>query len=193
MDDIVNAKVDVETVERIIKLTDELPLPEELQHLNGNEIQKLDKSLVKRLDCTLMPVVVLLFLLNILDRNNIANAKIAGLTKTLGITNAQYNTCLMIFYVGCEYLVCQLEIAQDGLLIFECRCNHTVTLESHYSESAAVNLYLWNHFCMGCCIYVTSFHPQLCRIVCLEVHSRFGRRSVIPHLNLCMEHRVIVS
>ena len=159
MDDIVSAKVDVEAVERIFKPTDELLLPEELQHLNDNEIRRLDKSLVKRLDCTLMPVVVLLFLLNILDRNNIANAKIAGLAKTLGITNAQYNTCLMIFYVGCEYLACQFEIAQDGLLIFERRCNHTVALESHYSESAPVNLYLWNHFCMGCCVNVASFYP----------------------------------
>jgi hypothetical protein len=35
-------------------------------------------------------------------RNNIANAKIAGLPKTLAITNTQYNTCLMIFYVGCQ-------------------------------------------------------------------------------------------
>jgi hypothetical protein len=34
--------------------------------------------------------------------NNIANAKIAGLPDTLGISNAQYNTCLMIFYVGCK-------------------------------------------------------------------------------------------
>ncbi|KAF2813010.1 MFS general substrate transporter [Mytilinidion resinicola] len=55
---------------------------------------------------TLMPVVALLFPLNILDRNNIANAKISGFTTTLGISNDQYNTCLMIFYVG--YVITQI-------------------------------------------------------------------------------------
>lgn len=102
MDAIAPHKVDVEAVETIAKPTQELPLPEELQHLSTNEIKTLNKALVKRLDCTLMPVVIILFLLNILDRNNIANAKVAGLPKTLGITNSEYNTCLMIFYVGCE-------------------------------------------------------------------------------------------
>jgi hypothetical protein len=103
MDAIVSSKPSTEAIEKIDGPLDELPLPEELQHLDQNGQRKLERSLVKRLDCTLMPVVSLLFLLNILDRNNIANAKIAGLTKTLGITNAQYNTCLMIFYVGCEF------------------------------------------------------------------------------------------
>ena len=36
------------------------------------------------------------------DRNNIASAKIVGLTDTLGMTNEQYNTCLLMFYVGCQ-------------------------------------------------------------------------------------------
>ncbi|KAF2112229.1 retrograde regulation protein 2 [Lophiotrema nucula] len=96
----------MEAVEKVLKPFDELPLPEELQHLDQDEQRKLESSLVRRLDCTLMPVVALLFLLNILDRNNIANAKISGLTKTLGITNTEYNTCLMIFYVG--YVITQL-------------------------------------------------------------------------------------
>ncbi|PMD49866.1 uncharacterized protein K444DRAFT_604822 [Hyaloscypha bicolor E] len=64
---------------------------------------------MRRLDRTLIPIVVLLFLLNILDPNNIANAKIAGLPDTLGISNSQYNTCLMIFYVGCKW-TCHLYI-----------------------------------------------------------------------------------
>ena len=102
MEDINTTKPAMEAIEKIAQLTgDNLPLPEELQHLDEEGKRKLEKGLVRRLDCTLMPVVALLFLLNILDRNNIANAKIAGLPKTLGITNDQYNTCLMIFYVGC--------------------------------------------------------------------------------------------
>ncbi|KAK9784537.1 hypothetical protein SCARD494_12792 [Seiridium cardinale] len=81
-------------------LPDELPLPDELAHLTRDECRQLERRLTRRLDCTLMPVVFLLFLLNILDRNNIASAKIVGLTDTLGLTNDQYNTCLLMFYVG---------------------------------------------------------------------------------------------
>ncbi|KAL4978829.1 major facilitator superfamily domain-containing protein [Aspergillus desertorum] len=45
--------------------------------------------------------VYYLFLMNILDRNNIANAKISGLPTSLGIfANTEYNTCLRIFYIG---------------------------------------------------------------------------------------------
>lgn len=89
-----------------VLVTQGLPLPSELSHLDNDELRKLEKDTVKRLDCFLLPAVVLLFLLNILDRNNIANAKIVGLTDTLNLTNNQYNTCLMIFYVG--YVMTQL-------------------------------------------------------------------------------------
>ncbi|OQE19562.1 hypothetical protein PENSTE_c015G09378 [Penicillium steckii] len=84
----------------------QLPLPAELASWSEDEVKELEKGLVRRLDSCLLPSVVILFLMNILDRNNIANAKIAGLPDTLGITNTQYNTCLMIFYVG--YILTQL-------------------------------------------------------------------------------------
>ena len=103
MEDITTAKSNCETLEKAVLQQDDFPLPRELEHLQHDDVNKLEKNLVRRLDSTLMPVVVLLFLLNILDRNNIANAKVSGLTDTLRITNAQYNTCLMIFYVGCMF------------------------------------------------------------------------------------------
>jgi len=51
------------------------------------------------MDFRLMPILIIMFWLNILDRNSIANAKIAGLPKDLHMTNGQYNNCLLIFYV----------------------------------------------------------------------------------------------
>ncbi|OJD40717.1 fad-binding domain-containing protein [Diplodia corticola] len=97
---------DVEKIETTTPLPDDLPLPECLAHLNSDELRQLEKSLVRRLDCTLLPVVLLLFLLNIIDRNNIASAKIVGITETLNLTNNQYNTCLLLFYVG--YVITQV-------------------------------------------------------------------------------------
>ncbi|KAK8038339.1 hypothetical protein PG994_015106 [Apiospora phragmitis] len=81
-------------------LPDGLPLPDELAHLSQEEERNLNRRLTKMLDIILMPIVFILFLLNILDRNNIASAKISGLTTTLGMTNSEYNTCLLMFYVG---------------------------------------------------------------------------------------------
>ena len=47
-------------------LPDDLPLPEELAHLTQDEQRQMERRLTRRLDCTLLPVVFLLFLLNIL-------------------------------------------------------------------------------------------------------------------------------
>ncbi|RDW92712.1 uncharacterized protein DSM5745_00034 [Aspergillus mulundensis] len=95
------AKQQIETIDKVgIPPLQELPLPAELEERTPEDLELLENKLVRRLDFHLMPAVVILFLMNILDRNNIANAKISGLPASLGITNTQYNTCLMIFYVG---------------------------------------------------------------------------------------------
>lgn len=47
-------------------LPDELPLPEEIAHLTQDDRKRLERRLTRRLDVTMMPVVFILFLLNIL-------------------------------------------------------------------------------------------------------------------------------
>jgi hypothetical protein len=49
-------------------LLQQLPLPAELGSLGSDEIEQLEKGLVRRLDTCLLPSVVILFLMNILDR-----------------------------------------------------------------------------------------------------------------------------
>lgn len=91
-----------ENVEDVSHVEHQFPLPEELAHHDDASLKHIERSAVRRLDTFLLPSVVLLFLLNILDRNNIASAKIVNLPQDLGITNSEYNTCLMIFYAGCK-------------------------------------------------------------------------------------------
>ncbi|RDW57673.1 hypothetical protein BP5796_12474 [Coleophoma crateriformis] len=93
-------------IEKVNISLNELPLPTELAQLSSDELVVIEKRLVRKLDTFLLPTCAVLFLLNILDRNNIANAKISGLTKTLNMTNTEYNTCLLMFYVG--YIMTQL-------------------------------------------------------------------------------------
>ncbi|PNS16569.1 hypothetical protein CAC42_69 [Sphaceloma murrayae] len=59
-----------------------------------------DKALVRKIDLKLIPGVTILYLLSFLDRANVANARLEGLQKDLGITGNQYLTGLTLFFVG---------------------------------------------------------------------------------------------
>jgi len=58
-----------------------------------------DKKLLRKLDLHLVPCMTLLYLLNYLDRSNIGQAKLNGLTTSLNLSSAQYNACLSVVYV----------------------------------------------------------------------------------------------
>ncbi|EME45157.1 hypothetical protein DOTSEDRAFT_127766 [Dothistroma septosporum NZE10] len=57
-------------------------------------------KLLRKLDRHLLPGVCVLYLLSFLDRSNVANARLEGLTTDLGMTGNQYLTGLTIFFVG---------------------------------------------------------------------------------------------
>ncbi|AEO71178.1 uncharacterized protein THITE_2123314 [Thermothielavioides terrestris NRRL 8126] len=66
---------------------------------------QVEKSLKRKLDarCSLF---ILLYIMNYLDRNNIASARLKGLQSDLNLTYNQYATCLSILYVG--YILMQV-------------------------------------------------------------------------------------
>ncbi|EKC99974.1 nicotinamide mononucleotide permease [Trichosporon asahii var. asahii CBS 8904] len=72
----------------------------ELSGLDEVELAALDKRTTRKIDILMMPGLILLFLLNYIDRSNIAVAKVAGVDKTLGLTTTQYNTCVSVMYAG---------------------------------------------------------------------------------------------
>lgn len=45
-----------------------------------------------------MPMFPLLYFLSFLDRSNIGNASVAGMSKDLNLTTAQYSTAVSVFY-----------------------------------------------------------------------------------------------
>jgi hypothetical protein len=53
-----------------------------------------EKAILRKMDLRLIPMLALL--LSFLDRGNIGNAKIEGLTEDLDMTGAQYNWCLTV-------------------------------------------------------------------------------------------------
>ncbi|CCO31097.1 putative transporter C1002,16c [Rhizoctonia solani AG-1 IB] len=59
-----------------------------------------DRALMRKVDRHLLPILTLLYLLSFLDRANIGNAKLDGLTTDIGVTGANYNTALALYFVG---------------------------------------------------------------------------------------------
>lgn len=59
-----------------------------------------ERSLVRKIDLLVFPLMVTLFVLNFIDRNNFANARLAGLEADLHLSDVQYQTCISIFLVG---------------------------------------------------------------------------------------------
>ncbi|KAL2797130.1 major facilitator superfamily domain-containing protein [Aspergillus keveii] len=66
---------------------------------------RVEKSLKRKLDarCSLF---ILIYIMNYLDRNNIAAARLKGLQDDLDLNYSEYATCLSILYVG--YILMQI-------------------------------------------------------------------------------------
>ena len=76
-----------------------------VQYMDPEHRARVEKSLKRKLDlrCGLF---VLIYIMNYLDRNNIASARLKGLQDDLKLNNTQYATCLSILYVG--YILMQV-------------------------------------------------------------------------------------
>ncbi|KAF7164284.1 hypothetical protein CNMCM5623_008924 [Aspergillus felis] len=76
--------------------------------LSPEERRKAERALVRKIDIRLLPMLVIMYILNYLDRNNIAAARLAGLEDDLGMkkNSNQYQTAVSILFVG--YLLMQI-------------------------------------------------------------------------------------
>ncbi|KAH8893604.1 MFS transporter [Thozetella sp. PMI_491] len=67
--------------------------------LAASEESPLDKKIVLKLDCLVIPLVTVVYLLAFLDRANVGNARVAGFQADLKLTDLQYQTAITITYV----------------------------------------------------------------------------------------------
>ena len=58
-----------------------------------------EKKLLRKVDIHVVPPLLILFLLAFLDRVNIGNAKIQGMTKELHMVGQDYSIALFIFFI----------------------------------------------------------------------------------------------
>jgi hypothetical protein len=82
----------------------------DIANMDPEERSRLEIQLRRKIDYRLLPMVILMYIMNYLDRNNIASARIAGpggkgIQDELGLTSSQYQTSISILFVG--YLIMQ--------------------------------------------------------------------------------------
>ncbi|KZL78731.1 pantothenate transporter liz1 [Colletotrichum tofieldiae] len=81
-------------------------LPELLRGFSENELNVLEKNLIRKVDMRMLPMMILMYTMNYLDRNAIGAARLGGLEDDLGLTVSQFQTCVSIFFVG--YILMQV-------------------------------------------------------------------------------------
>ncbi|CRL18586.1 Sucrose/H+ symporter, plant [Penicillium camemberti] len=63
-----------------------------------NQVDDETKKIVHKVDKRLLPVLTFLYLICFLDRGNIGNANVAGMSDELNLTGTQYNIALTVFF-----------------------------------------------------------------------------------------------
>ncbi|PIG86292.1 MFS transporter [Aspergillus arachidicola] len=84
-----------------------------------------EKQIVKKFDRRLVPFLALLYLLSFLDRSNIGNAKIAGMTDDLKFSSSQYEWLLTAFYITYilfEWMTLMYRLVPPHIYISLCSC-----------------------------------------------------------------------
>ncbi|KAI0034640.1 major facilitator superfamily domain-containing protein [Vararia minispora EC-137] len=77
-----------------------------------------DIRLMRKVDVHLLPILTFLYLLSFLDRSNIGNAKIDGLTQDIGVSNPAYNTSLALYFIAYVTFEVPANIVYASLLVW---------------------------------------------------------------------------
>ncbi|KAF8439018.1 hypothetical protein L210DRAFT_3646541 [Boletus edulis BED1] len=59
-----------------------------------------ERHILRKLDTRLMPTVVIIYLMNYIDRVAVTSARLQGLEADLGLTDVEYETVLAILYAS---------------------------------------------------------------------------------------------
>jgi hypothetical protein len=117
-------------------------MPESLRNLSKEELATLNKKLVRKIDLIILPIIGILYILNYIDRQNLAAAKLQGIMEDLNMTTQQFATAISILFVG--YLPFQIpsnlliaRIPRPGLYI----CVAVVIWGTISAATAAVKSY----------------------------------------------------
>lgn len=75
-------------------------MPESLRNMEEEEKARLNKKLVRKMDLIILPIIGILYILNYIDRQNLAAAKLKGIMDDLNMDEQQFATAISILFVG---------------------------------------------------------------------------------------------
>ncbi|GAA5907313.1 hypothetical protein JCM8208_007152 [Rhodotorula glutinis] len=78
---------------------------EEAITLTPDERKRLERKLVRKIDFR-FSILIVIYILNYIDRNNASAARTKGFEEDLGLRGREFDTLLSLLYVG--YILCQL-------------------------------------------------------------------------------------
>ncbi|KAI0044270.1 MFS general substrate transporter [Auriscalpium vulgare] len=78
----------------------------------GAERARLERILVLKLDRRLLPTIVVIFIMNYIDRTAVTAARLKGLEQDLHLSDIQYNTILAVLYAS----YCPAQIPSNMIL-----------------------------------------------------------------------------
>lgn len=116
--------------------------PECIRGLDEDEIKRLNRKLVRKMDTFILPTIGILYILNYIDRQNLSAAKLEGIMEDLNMTTQQFATAVSILFVG--YLPFQIpsnliitRISRPGMYI----CLAVTIWGAISAATSAVNTY----------------------------------------------------
>ncbi|KAF2008403.1 MFS general substrate transporter [Aaosphaeria arxii CBS 175.79] len=77
-----------------------------LRDKSQEELDGLNKAVLKKLDWRFLPCITAMLLMNYLDRINVSNARLAGMQKDLHMSDVEWSAGISLFYVG--YIISQV-------------------------------------------------------------------------------------
>ncbi|KAJ7057688.1 MFS general substrate transporter [Mycena amicta] len=73
---------------------------------------RMERKLVRKLDIRLLPTIILIFIMNYIDRNGITTARLKGLEQDLGLSDLQYSVVLSVLFAS----YCPFQIPSNMIL-----------------------------------------------------------------------------
>ena len=71
-------------------------------------VPDVERRVLRKMDLRIIPLVTAVYVLAFLDRSNIGNARIAGMTKELHLVHNDYQWLLTIFYI--TYIIFEFQV-----------------------------------------------------------------------------------
>jgi hypothetical protein len=136
-------------------------MPTSLAGLSDAEFASMGRKATVKMDIMIMPCLVVMYIMNYLDRQNIAAAKLADIDKDLRLSDVQYQTCISLLFVG--YSKSASRWAAGSIFqLTSPNSPHAGSLQYHCRESQVPrHLHLCGYGCLGHDLRLHGRSPKL--------------------------------